>query len=75
MESWVGWHEGWEETCDNFASSFSLGSFDLGAMSSPKRFEWVKMKLDTGLAVNTIPLNFGPDGTRDGRFCRIASGE
>ena len=41
------------------ADSLSLGSLDLGAMSSPKRFEWVNMNLDT----------------RDGRFYRTASGE
>ena len=29
--------------------SFDQGSLDLGAMSSPKRFEWVKMTLDTEL--------------------------
>ena len=44
-------------------------------MSSPKRFEWVKMNLDTGAAVNTFPLNFGPDGAGDGRFYRTASGK
>ena len=44
-------------------------------MSSPKRFEWVKMNLDTGAAVNAFPLNFGPDGAGHGRFCRTASGE
>ena len=33
------------------------------------------MNLDTGAAVNTFPLNFGPDGAGDGRFCRTASGE
>ena len=63
------------KTYDTSASSFALGSFDFGAMSSPKRFEWVKMNLDTGAAVNTLPLNFGPDGAGDGRFCRTASGE
>ena len=47
-----------KETYDNSASSFSLGSFDLGALSSPKRFQWVKMNQDTGAAVNTFPLNF-----------------
>ena len=31
-------------------------------MRRPKRFEWAKMNLDTGVAVNTCPLNFGPDG-------------
>ena len=46
---------------DNSASSFSLGGLDLGATSSPKRFERVKMNLDTGAAVNTFPLNFGPE--------------
>ena len=60
---------------NNSASSFSLGSLDFGAMSSPKRFEWVKMNLDTGAAVNTLPLNLGPGGAGDGRFYRTASGE
>ena len=45
----------------------SLGSFDLGAVSSPHQFEWVKMNLDTGAAVNTCPVNFGPDGASDGK--------
>ena len=54
---------------------FALGGLDLGATSSPKRFEWVKMNLDTGAAVNTFPLNFGPDGAGDGRFYRTAGGE
>ena len=71
----VGWHEGWEQTCDTSASSFLLGSLDLGATSSPKRFERAKMNLDTGAAVNTFLLNFGPEGAGDGRFCRTASGE
>ena len=44
------------------------------AMSSPKRFERVKMNLDTEAAVNTFPSNFGPDGAGDGRFNRTASG-
>ena len=69
------WHEGWEQTRDTSASSFPLGGLDLGATSGPKWFEWVKMNLDTGAAVNTFPLNFGPDGARDGRFYRTASGE
>ena len=34
-----------------------------------------EMNLDTGAAVNTSPLNFGPDGAGDGRFYRTASGE
>ena len=33
------------------------------------------MNLDTGAAVNTFPLNFGPDGAGDGKFYRTASGE
>ena len=37
-------------------------------MSSPKRFEWANMNLDTGAEVKTCPLNFGPDGAGDGRF-------
>ena len=38
-------------------------------MSSPKRFEWVKMNLDTGAAESTFPLNSGPDG-----LCRSLTG-
>ena len=45
-----------EQTYDNSTKSFSLGSLDLGAVSRPKRSEWVKMNLDTGAAVNTFPL-------------------
>ena len=71
----VGWHEGWEQTYDTSASSFSLGGLDISATSSPKRFEWVKMNLDTGAAVNTVQLNFGPEGAEDGRFYRTASGQ
>ena len=33
------------------------------------------MNLDTGAAVNTFPLNFGPEEAGDGRFYRTASGE
>ena len=44
-------------------------------MSGPKRLNWVKMNLDTGAALNTFPLNFGPDGAGDGIFYRTASGE
>ena len=54
---------------------FSLAGLDVSLPSSPKRFEWVKMNLDTGAAVNTFPLNFGPEGAGDGRFFRTASGE
>ena len=71
----VGWHEGWGKTYDTSASSLSFGGLDLGATSSPKRFEWVKVNLDTGAAVNTFPLNFGQAGAGDGRFYRTASGE
>ena len=71
----VGWYEGWEQTYDTSASSFLLGSLDVSATSSPKRFEQVKMNLDTGAAVNTFPLNFGPEGAGDGRFHRTASVE
>ena len=44
----VGGQEGWDQAYDISASSLSLRSFDLGAMSSPKRLEWVEMNLDTG---------------------------
>ena len=71
----VVWHEGWEQTYDTSASSFSLEGVDVSATSSPKRFEWVKMNLDTGVAVNTFPLNFGPEGAGGGIFYRTASGE
>ena len=50
----VGWHEGWERTDHNSSSSFALENFDLGAMRSPKRFEWVNMYLDTGAGVNAF---------------------
>ena len=70
-----GWHEGWEQTYDTSASSFSLGGLDVSATSRPKRFEWVKMILDTRAAVNSFSLNFGPEGAGDGRFYRTASGE
>ena len=53
----VGWHEVWEQTYDTSAGSFSLGGLDVSATSGPKQFEWVKMNLDTGAAVNTFPLN------------------
>ena len=69
----VGWHDGWDQTCDDSTSSLSLGSFDLGVMSSPKRFDWVKMNLYTGAASNTYPLNFGSDGAGDGKIFRTAS--
>ena len=54
--------ENWDQTCDNSAISLSLGSFDLDATSSPKRFERVRANLDTGAAVNTFLLMFGPEG-------------
>ena len=81
MDEWnddwssFGWHEGREQTHDTSASSFSLGGLDVSATSRPKRFESVKMNLDTGAAVHTFPLNFGPVGAGDGRFYRTASGE
>ena len=71
----VGWHEGCEQTYDSSASSFSLGCLDVSVTSGPKLFEWVKMNLNTRAAVNTFPLNFGPDGAGDGRFDWTASGE
>ena len=43
---------------------FQLRSFDLGAMTSPKQFEWVKMNLDTGAAVNTPPIELWPRKSR-----------
>ena len=70
----VGWHEGWEQTYENSASSLSLGSSDLGAVNSPTRLGRVNMNLDTGAAVNTIPLNVGTDGAGNGRFLHTASG-
>ena len=77
IDDWssVRWHEGWEETYDTSACSFSLGGLDVSGTSSPKRFAWVKMNFYTGAAVNTFPLNFGPEGAGDGRFYRTASGE
>ena len=39
--------------------------------SSLTRFEWVKMNLDTGAAVNTCPLNFGPKGAGDGKSIEL----
>ena len=58
--------ENWDQTCDNSAISLSLGSFDLDATSSPKRFEWVRVNLDTGAAVNTFLLKSGPEGAGNG---------
>ena len=65
----------WEQTYDTSGSSFKLGGLNVSATSSPHRFEWVKMNLDIGAAVNTCPLSFGPEGAGDGRFYRTASGE
>ena len=67
----VGWREGWEQTYDNSVS----GGLYVSATSCPKRFERVKMNLDTGAAVNTFPLRFGSEGAGGGRFYRTASGE
>ena len=47
----------------------------MSATSSPQRFEWVKMNLDTGAAMHTFPLNFGPQKAGDGHLYRAASGE
>ena len=61
----VGWHEDCEQEHDTSASSFSLEST-----------EWAKMNLDTGVAVNTFPSNFGPEGKGDGNlYDRIPDGE
>ena len=73
VDEWSAWssvdgHD-WEEPSYHSAGSFSLGSYD-----GPKRFEWVKMNLDMGAAVNTFPLNFGPDGAGGGRLFGTASG-
>ena len=54
---------------------FHLEVLDVSATSSLKQFEWEKMNLDTGAAVNTFPFNFGPDGAGDRRFYRTASRE
>ena len=71
----VGWHEGWGQTYDISSNSFSLGGVEVSTTSSPKRFEWVKMNLATGAAVDTFPFSFGPEGAGDGIFYRTASGE
>ena len=75
-DGWIcdEWNDGWsfDEWNDDWSSG---GGLDLGATSSPKRFEWVKMNLDTGAAVNTLPLNFSPEGAGDGIFYRTASAE
>ena len=71
----VGWHDGWEQTYDTSASSFSLGSLDLVAKSSPKRLERVKMSLGIGAVANTFLWNSGPEGAGDGSFYPTASGE
>ena len=63
----------WKKLCDSSQAHSLWGSFDLGAACSPKRFGWVTMNLDTGAAVNTFPLNFGPDGAGCGIFHRTAS--
>ena len=60
----VRWHEGSEQTYDTSASSISLGGVDVSATSSPKLFEWVKMNLDTGAAVNAFPGEFWSRGSR-----------
>ena len=63
--SCVGWHEGCEQTFDTSVSSFSHESS-----------EWVKTNLDTRAVVNTLPSDFGPEGTGGGNFYdRIPDGE
>ena len=74
-QSSVGWHGGWGQTDDTSAGPHFHWEVDLGAMSGPKRFKWVKMNLDTGAAVNIYPLKFGPDAARDGKNSQSASGE
>ena len=54
---------------------FRLEVWMVSATICTKRFEWVNMNLDTGAAVNTFPLNIGPEGAGDGRFYRTARGE
>ena len=56
------WHEDWERPYDTSASSFSLGGLDVSATISPKRFEWAKMNLDTGAAVNEDLSEVGKRG-------------
>ena len=68
-------HEGWEQTYDTSATSFSLGGLDFSVTCSPKPFEWVKMNLETGAAGNTFSLNFAPEVAGDGRYYRTASGD
>ena len=57
----VGWHEGWEQDVRPFRKLIFTWRFGCQCHSNPKRFESVKMNLDTGAAVNTFPLNFGPE--------------
>ena len=57
------------------AGVFDQGSLDLGAMSSPKRIEWVEITLDTRAAVITLSFNFDPGRAGDGIFYRTASVE
>ena len=44
-------------------------------MSSPKRFEWMNMNLDTGAEANTFTIELWSRRSRDVRFYRTASGE
>ena len=53
---------------------YTVSRHDVSATSGPKRFQWVKMNLDTRAAVNTFPLNFSPEGTEDGRFHQAVGG-
>ena len=71
----LGWDEGWEHAYDTSAISFAHGGLDVSVTNSPNTYERVKMNLDMGAALNTCPLNCGPEGAGDGRFYRTASGE
>ena len=72
----IGWHEGREQICDNSASSLSPVCLDLGAMSSPNRFEWGIMNLDTGATGNTFsPCTSDPERAGNWRFYRTVSDE
>ena len=51
----------WQDKIKNCVSSLTLGCFDLDVMDMSKRFELVKINLDTGAAVDTLSLNFSYD--------------
>ena len=74
MDGWtddwssVGWHEDCEQTYDTSVRSVPCGGLDVSAWRGPKRFELVKMNLETGGTVNTFPVNFSPEGIGDEGF-------